>query len=156
MSGAATISRKLRGEGTASAKRVKRAVAQYARVLLNERAQTDLAFHHTAFAELILASEECEAAFGELVEEQRAALAASMLESGNTQFQTEYHTVYSIEHGRRPVVTDSKLLPSHLWSTPAPKPDLNMIRRALKTGDVPGVQWSNGGPPSVGFRARGK
>ena len=86
MSGALTISNTLRSDGTAGAQRVKQAVARYAAALTREREQTDLAFHHIAFAELILATEECEDAFAQLSKEQHAALALSMQASGNAQF----------------------------------------------------------------------
>jgi hypothetical protein len=91
-------------------------------------------------------------------EAAREALAATlrdvMDETGMTSIRVRGGTWYLRDATPRVIVQDEAAIPAELLVQPPPRPDLSAIRAALRNGrDVPGATLTNGGPPSLCFRA---
>ena len=79
----------------------------------------------------------------------RVAMAAVMADTGVPSLAMPHHVISYVEPRPKPVVTDEAALPREMFTTPAPRPDMQRIGAAMKAGPVPGVTMSNGGAGHV-------
>ena len=102
---------------------------------------------------VILACEAMQSAAKAAEASARQALAEAM-GLGCTTIQVGPHTASLRDAPLAAMVTDLAALPAEYMTTPAPRPDLPAIRKALLRGPVPGAQLSNGGAATVTIRSK--
>jgi hypothetical protein len=110
---------------------------------------------YRATIDLILACEAAETAFADAVAGARAALAASMESCGAGTIQTATHSAALKAGARRVMITGT--VPPEMLKTPEPpkpRPDLDLIKAALKNGPLEYAHLSNGGEQVLAITSR--
>lgn len=79
------------------------------------------------------------------VEAKRALIQQAMEISMRRSIETPVATVSIRKVAAKVVVTDETKVPAEFWKRPPPELDKRALLAALKAGDVPGAQLSNGG-----------
>ena len=102
---------------------------------------------------VILACEALAAAATAAERGARLAMAEAM-SLGCTTIQVGTHTASLRDAPLSAMVTDLAALPAEYMTTPAPRPDLPAIRKALLRGPVLGARLSNGGAATVTIRSK--
>lgn len=132
---------------------VSAAVRQAIAAQSTQREAEDLVPVMQATVGVILACEAMQSAAKAAETTARQALAEAM-SLGCTTIQVGTHTASLRDAPQTAMVTDLAALPAEYMTTPAPRPDLPAIRKALLKGLVPGAQLSNGGAPTIQIRSK--
>lgn len=146
----------LRGVCAQRYQAIRTAGARLAEAIMQMGSETDLLAVMRGTGSLIIAMEELGSHTLDAVGSLRAQLAEAMAETDDTK------TVYSPTHiftaartPKRVEVTQPELLPKQYWITPAPRPDLTAIGKALREHAlVPGATLVGNQAPTLRITAR--
>ncbi len=108
-----------------------------------------------AAARLILAAERLKDLAEAQEKSMRAALAATMVDTGCPSVRVPGFTVSVVEPGPKPLIDMTSLPDSYKVTETKIRANADLIKTALANGaTIPGVSTTNGGAPHVQFRSR--
>lgn len=135
---------------------IRTAGAKLAEAIVHMGSETDLLAVMRGTGSLIIALEELGAHTQDAVGSLRARLAEAMAETDDTRsVYSPTHVFTASRTPKRVEVTQPDLLPKQYWVTPAPRPDLTAIGKALREKAlVPGATLVGNQAPTLRITAR--